>query len=332
MAAQEGTSRRWRPWLVSLAITAGLFAYLLSEIDLAELARTARELRRGYLAWFVVVLLLGVGFRAVRFWVLLGRTVRLRTLVAITLARNLFVDLLPARLGELSYVYLVARRGGRTVEEGLASLLLAVLFDVVALTPLLVMAVVVVGGGGSVPAGWLAVMSVALAVAAYAAMRAAAPVSAFLADRLEGPATGWRARATAWLRGTATALRATWARGIFGPVLALSMGVRICKFGSYYLLVLAIMAPLGYTVAGLGFFQVFLGVVGAELAAALPIHGIAGFGTFEAAWALSFSQLGFTREHAIISGILAHVVSQFVEYTLGGVALLYVMRPEAPRS
>ena len=86
MAAQEGTSRRWRPWLVSLAITAGLFAYLLSEIDLAELARTARELRRGYLAWFVVVLLLGVGFRAVRFWVLLDRTVRLRTLVAITLA------------------------------------------------------------------------------------------------------------------------------------------------------------------------------------------------------------------------------------------------------
>ena len=78
-----------------------------------------------------------------------------------------------------------------------------------------------------------------------------------------------------------------------------------------------------------GIFRIFLGVVGAELAAALPIHGIAGFGTFEAAWALSFSQLGFSTEHAIMSGILAHAVSQLVEYSLGSGALLYVMRPTA---
>ena len=329
MAAHEVASRRWRPWLVSVAVTVGIFAYLLSQVDPSELARTARGLHRGYLAAFVTVLLLGVGFRAVRFWVLLGRTVRLKTLVAITLARNLFVDLLPARLGELSYVYLLSRRAGRTVEDGLASLLLAVLFDVVALTPLLVLAVVVVGGGGTVPAGWLAGISVALAAGAYGAMRIAAPVAVWVGDRLDGTPEGWRLRVAGWLRGTAGALRAAWARGIFVPVLLLSMGVRICKFGSYYLLVLAIMAPLGYTAAGLGFFRVFLGVVGAELAAALPIHGIAGFGTFEAAWALSFSQLGFSPQEAIVSGILAHLVSQLVEYTLGGGALLYVMRPEA---
>ena len=89
------------------------------------------------------------------------------------------------------------------------------------------------------------------------------------------------------------------------------------------------MAPLGYTTAGLGFFRVFLGVVGAELAAALPIHGIAGFGTFEAAWAFSFSQLGFSTEDAIMSGILTHAVSQVVEYGLGIGALLYLMRPGA---
>ena len=114
-------------------------------------------------------------------------------------------------------------------------------------------------------------------------------------------------------------------------MLLLSLGVRLCKFGSYYLLVLAIMAPLGYTAAGLGFFRVFLGVVSAELAAALPIPAIASFGTYEAAWAFSFSQLGFTAEHAIVTGILAHAVSQLVEYTLGGAALAYVMRPEAGR-
>ena len=116
-------------------------------------------------------------------------------------------------------------------------------------------------------------------------------------------------------------------RLIFGRVLLVSMVVRLCKFGGYYCLVLAIMGPLGYTIDELGFFRVFLGVVSAELAAALPIHGIACFGTFEVAWALSFSQLGFSTEHAVMSGILAHVVSQVVEYSLGICALLYVMRP-----
>jgi uncharacterized membrane protein YbhN (UPF0104 family) len=124
-----------------------------------------------------------------------------------------------------------------------------------------------------------------------------------------------------------SALRDVQRRRIFGQVLLVSMVVRLCKFGSYFFLVLAIMGPLGYTVGGLGFFRVFLGVVSAELAAALPIHGIAGFGTYEAAWAFSFTQLGFSTEHAIMTGILAHAVSQVVEYSLGVVALFYVMRP-----
>jgi uncharacterized membrane protein YbhN (UPF0104 family) len=71
---------------------------------------------------------------------------------------------------------------------------------------------------------------------------------------------------------------------------------------------------------------VFLGAVAAELAAALPIHGFAGFGTFEAAWAVSFVQLGFSQEHAIISGILAHSMSQVFEYSMGAIALLWLTR------
>ena len=59
------------------------------------------------------------------------------------MARNLFVDLLPARLGELSYVYLLTKRAGRPAEDGLASLFLAVLFDLIALVPLLILAILV---------------------------------------------------------------------------------------------------------------------------------------------------------------------------------------------
>ena len=321
---------RWRPWLISLAVTGGIFWYLFSQIDPAGLIDTARSMTPRYLGAFVALLLTGAVARAVRFWLLLDRTAPLRLLVLIVMARNLFVDLLPARLGELSYVYLLSERGGRPAEDGLASLFLAVLFDLVALAPLLILAILVVGGDGTISVPVLAGAAVSLGVLAFAAMRVAAPIGTWVAGWIAPDGTvPWRAKAAQLIQRTVEALRDVQGRQIFGRVLLVSMVVRICKFGSYYFLVLAIMTPLGYTIGGLGFFRVFLGVVSAELAAALPIHGIAGFGTFEAAWALSFSQLGFSTEHAIMSGILAHATSQVVEYSLGICALLYVMRPGA---
>ena len=320
--------RRWRPWLLSLAITGGLFAYLLSQIDPSQIVTTARGMTPSFLLAFLTLLLAGVVARALRFWVLLARSAPLGLLSGIVMARNLFVDLLPARLGELSYVYLLTKRAGRPVEEGFASLMLAVAFDVVALSPLLILAVLVVGGGETLSGPGLAAAAVGLGLLAYAGARLAGPIGLRVAGWLgtDDP-TGWRGRATALIRKTAAALEDAWTRRIGLPVLAISVVVRLAKFGSYYFLVLAIMDPLGYSVSELGFFRVFLGVVSAELAAALPIHGIAGFGTFEAAWAISFTQLGFSRADAIVSGILAHAVSQVVEYSLGTCALLYLMRP-----
>ena len=320
--------RRWRPWLISLAVTGGIFWYLLSQIDPAELIETARSMTPRYLGTFVALLLTAAVARAVRFWLLLDRAAPLRLLILIVMVRNLFVDLLPARLGELSYVYLLTQRAGRPTEDGLASLFLAVLFDLVALAPLLILAVLVVGSDGTISAPVLTGAAVTLGVLAVVAMQIAAPVGSWIAGWIAPSGTvPWREKAAQLIQRTVEALRDVHRRRIFAPVLLVSMVVRLCKFGSYYFLVLAIMTPRGDMMSNLGFFRVFLGVVSAELAAALPISGIAGFGTFEAAWALGFSLLGFSREDAIVSGILTHFVSQVVEYSVGICALLYVMRP-----
>ena len=329
---------RWRPWLISLVVTGGLYWWLLAQIDTRELVDTARSMTPRYLGAFVILLVGGVGARAVRFWLLLGRATPLGLLAPIVMVRNLFVDLLPARIGELSYVYLLSTRAGQPPENGLASLFLSVLFDLVALAPLLLVAALAVGSAGTLPLPILGAAAIVLGSIAYGAMRAAAPLGEWVIGWLPaaetagaGSETGsvtttWRARTVPLVRKTVGALREVERRRVFGRVMLVSMVVRICKFGSYYFLVLASMDPLGYSIGDVGFFQVFLGIVSAELAAALPIHGIAGFGTFEAAWALSFSQLGFSVEDATTTGILTHFVSQLVEYGLGGVALFYILR------
>ena len=106
-------NRSWWAWIGSLALTAGLFAYLLSDVELRTVLSTAKNLAPAPLAWFGVLLVGSIAARALRFWILLGRTVPFKLVAGFTLVRNLFVDLLPARLGELSLVYLVVKRGGR---------------------------------------------------------------------------------------------------------------------------------------------------------------------------------------------------------------------------
>ncbi len=321
------------PWVLSAAISAGIFWYLISQIDPAELIRAVRRMAAGPLMAYGALTVVGVLARASRFWILLARRVPFRVMLAVTLARNLFIDLIPARLGELSYVYLLSRRAGRPAEEGLASLALSILFDMAALAPLLVLALVIVGGGDGFSVGWLMAASGALAVAAVVTMRLAEPLVRLAARILRRRTASARlARVAGKLDETAEHLRDTRRRGVFLQVFGISAIIRLCKFGSYYALFLAVMTPYGYSVGTSGFFRVFLGVVGAEIAAALPIHGIAGFGTFEGAWAFTFTRLGFSREHAIISGIVAHAISQLVEYTLGAAALLWLMRPGIPRS
>jgi hypothetical protein len=324
-------NRSWWPWIGSLALTAGLFAYLLSDVELRTVLTTAKNLAPAPLAWFGVLLVGSIAARALRFWILLGRTVPLKLVAGFTLVRNLFVDLLPARLGELSLVYLVVKRGGRPIEDGVAVLVLAFLLDLIALAPLLGVAILTVGWGANLPTGWLIGSSMALAAAAYAALRTAAPVARGVAAVVERRAHGRFEKLAEKLRLLAGSLARAREERVLLPALLVSLVLRLCKYGGIYCLILSIMTPLGYTTGGLGFFQVFLAAASAEMAAALPVHGLAGFGTYETAWTFSFVQLGFPREHAIVSGILGHAIGQIVEYTLGGLALLWLMRPGMAR-
>lgn len=319
--------RRWGPWLASLGLSGVLVAYLLSGIDSRTLVATFRRLAPEPLLAFAGLMAASILVRALRFWLLLGRAIPFSLVAGITLVRNLFVDLLPARLGELSFVYLIVNRGKRTAEEGVATMVVAMLLDLIALAPLLLLALLVVVQGASIPVGALIGITTALALLSFVAIRSAGPVTRYAARIIE--ASDWRGAhaVTRRLRLLAESLERPAARTILLPAFGLSLVLRLCKYGGIYSLALAVALPLGYGAGGFGFFNVVLAAVSAEVAAALPVHGLAGFGSYETAWTLSFTYLGFPREHAVVSGILVHVIGQVAEYALGTLALVWLMRP-----
>ena len=324
--------RPWAAWTASVVVAAALLGYLLRGIDTSRVVQTALNASPGPFGWFLGLLAGGAFARATRFWLLLGRALPFRVVLGITLVRNLLVDLLPARLGELSYVYLVTTKEQRPIEDSVSSLAIAFLLDLVALAPLVLAALLVVGGGSLVPASvaWTTslILGGAGVVAVFVAGPASRAASRWLAHRAPAP---WRSSAAVRLHRLGESFDEARRNRVLVPALALSLVVRLCKYGSAYCLVLSLLIPLGYSMAELGVLRIFLGSVAAEVAASLPVHGLAGFGTYEAAWTLTLEELGYPRDHAVISGLLAHAITQGVEYVLGGGALvwLYSRRPGA---
>jgi hypothetical protein len=70
-----------------------------------------------------------------------------------------------------------------------------------------------------------------------------------------------------------------------------------------------------------------LGVTAAEMTALLPIRGLAGFGTWESAWALAFGLMALSPELAVVSGLGLHLLTNLWEYGLG---LLGILALEIP--
>ncbi len=237
-----------------MAVAAGLLAYFLRGVDIDRIVGTALNASPGPFLAFLGLFGLGIAARTTRFWILLGRAVPFRTVLSITLVRNLLVDLLPARLGELSYVYLVTTKGKRPLEDGVATLAIAFFLDLVALSPLVLAALLVVGGDTLVPP-WIAwTASAVLAAGGLVAVLLAGPIARRLGAWLtRGGAAGWKAAGAARLLALGASFDQAKRERLLLPALVLSVVVRLCKYGSAYCLVLSLLVPLGYSMASSAF-------------------------------------------------------------------------------
>jgi hypothetical protein len=59
----------------------------------------------------------------------------------------------------------------------------------------------------------------------------------------------------------------------------------------------------------------------------LPTHALAGFGTYEGAFALSFVILGFTKEMSIIVGFNYHLIILLFSVSLSILAMIILSMP-----
>lgn len=335
----DGPSRR-NLWYIaaSAAVSCAIFAYLFTVVRPGEIVKAIRNAYLPGVLAYMAVGLLSTVFRNIRYCVLMRATdtdlaIGGGRMFLVTLVRNLFSDLLPARVGSLIYVVILKARFGFPVEIGTSVWAVAFVLDLVVMVPLIWFGVSVLGAARlGIPLITIFVIALpffilTVAVLAYLPrlVIALGKIPARLFPR-------WRRAKiiTEKLRLTAQQIHVIYQKGIFWRVVLLSFLIRMLKYGCIAFLVYAILNPIDpqrYTLASIGYWPVFVGAAMAELAASTPLSGIAGFGLYEGVWAGSFYLLGYPRELAVLSGISAHVITQAFGYSLGILAILILMAP-----
>ncbi|MBU1879487.1 MAG: flippase-like domain-containing protein, partial [Chloroflexi bacterium] len=176
MNASDRLRRRFLSWpnLIGFLVGLVLLGFLLSQLDLEA---TVRLLAQTDGTWFLVGCLLYLAnnlARSYRFVRLTRAPLhRIPTMLGVVLAMSLANQVLPARLGELSYVYLAHKSQSLPVGQGLVSLLIARLFDLVAIGLLFVLGAGPLLGQLPTPAltyFWIALVSMALVVGVIGAL------------------------------------------------------------------------------------------------------------------------------------------------------------------
>ena len=303
-------------------MTAGLVALLLSQISLGEVIGL---LAGASFPWLAVGGLFYVATnvcRAFRFAHLLPfRPGRFLTLLAIAFALSMFNNLLPSRGGEVTFVYMMRQQHDVPAGEAAAVLVVARLFDYLAVATLFVVTALLSLSRLPGYALWI-VLTVALFLLLTVAVLAAIPwlgqwglglLERLLSHRrLQGlalPALILRASRAA-VRAFA-AIRSPRTYGLTG---LWSLLIWLGTFAWFW----AFLAAVGIQTNAA---EVIVGSTFAVLSKAIPFITVGGLGAHEAGWTMGFMLVGFDKHVAIASGFAVNILTLLASLLFGGLGL-----------
>jgi uncharacterized protein (TIRG00374 family) len=295
--------------ILSILITVGIIVILLLQISLKDLYALLRTIDPLWAALGSIAYLLATLFRTLRFkWLIYSKTIPFSDLFRITAFYHLSLMVLPSKLGELSYPYLLKKISAMNVTEGLASLIVSRVYDFFII--LMILLFVSIGFKGLFKVNpFLIILLVALLIGFI--IFALSSMSSFLRcfsnvlGRISHGIGSRNIRFFLWMQEKMNEMAedfyAIKARKTYFPVSVTSLASWIMIFCTFY----AYMKGFGIDIP---FTKMIFGSTVGVIANALPISGIGNWGTLEAGWAAGFLMVGLSKEKAIATGFGVHII------------------------
>lgn len=327
---------------MSIAILGGLFLLVTKakgrNLDLADLFAVLKSAAVPLLTVYFLLALGQAFFRGWRYRVLIGAAQAdppppMRQMFLITLVRNMLVDMLPARIGALSYIALLNRGCRVRADVCLSSFAISIVFDTIALA-LLVAGIAIWQLATATLPSWMFGACICLIVITLIMIVCIVwgfDWALWILRRLAGPTGGHRLIRTLikFTRDIRDAVLATRKAGCLLTVLGLSFCVRLIKYTGLYCLFWAVVGPTFPGLRDISAVAVVASLFVAEISASLPVPTFMGFGTYEFGGMLALMALGFTNYNSMLAMFGIHLWSQLMDYAIGGagfVSFLFVSR------
>jgi uncharacterized membrane protein YbhN (UPF0104 family) len=320
---------------VSVFVTVSLLYYVFSQNRLTDWERILLHLNPWRILLYLGLYGLGLLFRTFRYHLLLKSSLTpllpsFWNLTLVTSVRNMLVDFLPARAGSLSYIILLNRAFKVDISPCLFSFTYAFLFDLLAMAPLLAFAILVESLTSHKTYPWLWAVALLILVMALVLILSLGPLIKHFSKWSNLTSQRWEkypriGKIDQHLQTISQSFLTIKEQGIFWPTLVLSILIRTVKYLGLYILLTAVLQAFSGQGTQLPFWVVLLGLVGSEAAAGLPIGGLAGFGFYEGVLGGLLSSQGIPPSQAMLVSFAMHFLTQVVDYSLGGGALLYIL-------
>lgn len=299
---------------MSVVVAAALTALVLAWGDVSPQAVLDTLARLTLSTWLpafglhVVLYLL----RAWRFALLMPAGVRLPAVpfLAVCGAHTLASFVLPAKLGEATFVLYAKQVCDVPASVGIAALVMSRLLDMAVLAAGFALACFALEASGSFPSvAWFVPLGIGLAVVAVAAFWLTARSDllargAGAALRVLGVVrSGIGARLAVRIDAVALALREAGGEGRLMRAALVSVPIWLVIFLFCAVLARALGLPATTTLA-----EATFGSSLAILTSLIPVSAFANFGTLELGWVLGFGLLGVPKDLALATGLGLHAV------------------------
>lgn len=294
------------PTLLAAIIT----YFLLKEIDIQQIPQTLsrlsiKALLIGFTCYCVLVLA-----KALRFRALLNLDSSVYWIFPILALHTFWGNILPMRTGDVSYVYLMQRRQKVDATQGIASLLIASLIDLILLIGLVLVTVWLLRN--SLPDSFIVTLLYlsllfvgSVLITVFVLVSVAPNACVRLAELCAGPLLNLKKRPISWVvdKGLQVLqeLTAFRANQRFLEVWVYSVMCLAIRFGfqCYLVVEMGVDVPILHALFALTFTNVFN---------LLPVQTVGNFGTTEFPFVWLLEHFGTSVEVATVTGFSLHIL------------------------
>ena len=313
-------SRQSLIYIISAILSAALLAYLLLNLDWDILRVAFSDIHWGWLGLAFLAYLINILLRALRFSNLIySRPVKWLELIPVSALHNILVYLMPAKTGDISYVFIAKDRLDLSLTEGTATLFAARFYDFSVVAAFLIVLLPI--SKNEIP-DWIFLPAIifcaviligTLGVLAFLKFSKPTLESDSLLNETQKQTSGLQNRIRAAWNKFIIGLREIQNHGAHGKVALLTAGIWLCVYSNFYFATKSMGLPVAfYHIAIISMVMIPLTL--------LPLQGFANIGTHEVGWTSVLVAFDYPYKTALAIAAGSHFVLLLSVLVSGGIA------------